>query len=60
MRKKIDHHKEAAKHMKKAAEHNGNAKNYFGMDYYPAAKVKRHERKEKKLIKKLSDMHKDY
>jgi hypothetical protein len=60
MGKKINHHREAAKHMKLAAKHSGNAKNYFGMDYFPAEKVRKHERKEKKLIKKLADMHKDY
>lgn len=60
MGKKINHHKEAVKNLKKAMDHTGNARNYFGMDWFPAEKVKTHERKEKKLIKKLSDMHKDF
>jgi len=60
MKKKINHHQEAMKHLKKAAHHSGNARNYFGMDWFPAEKVRKHEKKEKKLIKKLSDMHKDY
>lgn len=34
---------------KKDSKRNGNAKNYFGMDYYPAAKSKKQERRKKGL-----------
>lgn len=44
------HHKKAAHHMEKAAHHHEKAKEHMNMA---------HEKKEKKLIGKLSKMHKN-
>ena len=49
---KTNHEKRAEHHMKKAAEHHKCAKEHMAMI--------KHEKKEKKLIGKLSKMHKKY
>jgi hypothetical protein len=52
MKVNMAHHKKAAHHMKKAEEHHAKAKEHM--------KMITHEKKEKKLIGKLSKMHAKY